>query len=379
MRNTFRTFHYLFIVLSLNAIIDYPSQAASKDIDPNMIEVSLVPDKATFMLGEPIYISFIVENESDQNLQVIVGGDYRNALGRPESFTLTITDQKGNKVPQPEIGMSMGGLFGPEKLPSKGQYTFRLFLPNWATFEKTGSYTITAQRTLNILTDDPNMNWPLQYETTDIQARATAEIEVVPLNNKQMGALIDQLAKEMLNAKDDPAAAAAKKLQNIQDERVIPHFIKVLKNHNYYYIKSISLRALSKFDNDDAFEALKYGLTVTGKDFIARATTMEVADSVAKNIKITAIHAISNSPHPEAINFLLSKRNDEMFEIRLTVVHALGRMRADRAVPILEEMQDDSNETIRNEVKRYLENFTSEETDDPNTSSVSDVIESNIE
>ena len=86
---------------------------------------------------------------------------------------------------------------------------------------------------------------------------------------------------------------------------------------------------------------------------------MEVANSLSKNIKHTAIHAISKSPHPKAIPFLLSKRNDEMDEIRLTVVHTLGRMSADKAVPILEEMKNDKSEIIRGEVKRYLELFSS--------------------
>jgi hypothetical protein len=377
--NIIKTFHFLLMVLFIIAIVTCASQAAiNKSIDSNMIEVSLVPEKATFMLGEPIYVSFIVRNKSDQNLQVIVGGDYRNGLGRPESFTVTTIDKKGNKVPQPDAGTSMGGLRGPQKLPSKGQYAFQLFLPNWATFEKTGRYTITAQRILNICYDNQNIDyWLVKGNTTDFEVKASAEIEVVSLNKEKMGELIDQLANEMLTAKDDPAAAAAKKLENIRDERVIPHFIKALKT-GIYNIKFVSLNALSKFENDDAFEALKYGLEVTGKDFIARSTTMEVADSLVKNIKHTAIHAISNSPNPKAIQFLLSKRNDEMDEIRLTVVHALGRMKADMAVPMLKEMQNDKNETIRSEVKRYLDKFASGK-NDPNKSPVSNVSKSSTE
>jgi len=86
---------------------------------------------------------------------------------------------------------------------------------------------------------------------------------------------------------------------------------------------------------------------------------MAVANSLAKNIIHTAIHSISRSPHPEAIPFLLSKRDDEMDEIRLTVVHALGRMSANRARPILEEMKNDKSATVRGEARRYLEEFSS--------------------
>jgi hypothetical protein len=36
----------------------------------------------------------------------------------------------------------------------------------------------------------------------------------------------------------------------------------------------------------------------------------------------------------------------------------LGKMNANKAVPILEEMKNDKNETIRNEVERYLQEFS---------------------
>jgi HEAT repeat protein len=48
-----------------------------------------------------------------------------------------------------------------------------------------------------------------------------------------------------------------------------------------------------------------------------------------------------------------------MDEIRLTVVHALGRMSANKAIPILEEMKNDKSKIVRGEVGRYLEEFSS--------------------
>jgi hypothetical protein len=114
------------------------------------LEVSLVIDKPKIMLGEPVYLSFIVQNESDQDLQVLVGGDYQNSLGRPETFNVTVTKDDGKRVPQPDAGISFGGLSGSQKLPAKGNYVFRLFLPHWAAFEEFGNYRIVAKRTLKL-------------------------------------------------------------------------------------------------------------------------------------------------------------------------------------------------------------------------------------
>src|SRR5215212_9890408 len=97
------------LLLSLLFLTSQTSRAAGKAdaVNTEQIEVRLVPDKPAIMLGEPIYISFIVQNNSDQDLQVLVGGDYRNALGRPESFTVTVAREDGKHVPQPSAGQSL--------------------------------------------------------------------------------------------------------------------------------------------------------------------------------------------------------------------------------------------------------------------------------
>ena len=348
------------IAIILIASATDSSQAVDdvNDIKANQIETCLLPEKTTIMLGEPIYLSFIVQNKSHQNLQVLVGGDYRNALGRPETFSVSTVGENGRNVPQQKLLFSGGGRIGPKQIPEKGQYTFRLFLPNWATFEGTGSYTITAKRILKLSNYVPKKLWSFDEKTTEIQVKASAKITVIPLNEAKMGELIGRLGKEILSERDEKASLAAKKLANIQDERVLPYFLKALKVGRYG-MKFCALNALAKFNNDHAFQGLKYGLEVSGKDFIRNSTTMAVANSLAKNIIHTAIHSIAKSPHPKAIPFLLSKRDDEMDEIRLTVVHALGRMSANKAIPILEEMKNDKSKIVRGEVGRYLEEFSS--------------------
>ena len=74
-------------VAVVNGQNSYPVTKQPLTVDEKLIEVNLVPDKSTVMLGEPVYLSFVVENNSDHDLQVIVDGDYRNALGRPETFS----------------------------------------------------------------------------------------------------------------------------------------------------------------------------------------------------------------------------------------------------------------------------------------------------
>ena len=133
--NSLRSISVIVFFLTTNVSLGADRISELKQTD---IEVTLVPDKSEIMLGEPIYLSFVVKNKSNYNLNVLVGGDYRNSLGRPESFSIKTIGEGGKNVLQPKIQFSLGGIVAPNKLPSKGSYTFRLFLPNWAEFEDMG-------------------------------------------------------------------------------------------------------------------------------------------------------------------------------------------------------------------------------------------------
>jgi hypothetical protein len=322
-------------------------------VDPGSIEVSLVPNKTSVMLGEPTHFSFVVKNKSERDLQIIVGGDYQNRLGRPDTFSVAVVGDDGLKVPQPDAGESMGGMVGPQKLPASGAYTFRLFLPHWATFEKTGSYTITVRNVLR-LNEVSKDDQDFMRGTSDVPSEASMQIQVVPLDPAKMGRLIDTLGRQMLSQvgrSDDREPTMA--LKAIQDERVIPHFLAALRT-NDYEMKFHALDALAAFNSDMALEGLKEGMKTTAKD-IANTTTTAVADQLADNIRHSAGVALSRSPHPGALPFLLEQRKDSYFGVRLDVVHALGKMKAKDAIPLLQEMTNDPNKMVSDEAKRYIE------------------------
>jgi HEAT repeats len=348
----------LLVVLLFEAVCVSYSTAQEKQINQQFeaanrrqIEVSLVPDKPRIMLGEPVYLSFIVQNELDEDLQVVVGGDYQNSLGRPDTFSIMVTKDDGKRVPQPDAGMSFGGLIGPQNLPARGNYVFRLFLPHWATFEEIGDYIIVAKRTLKLRKYSPS-RWYFHEATTDVPVEARATIEVLPTDRARMGEVIEDLGTTMLTARWDKNEAAANALSNIQDERVIPYFGAALET-NDYNLKFKALWALAKFNNDAAFQSIKDGLETKGED-IGNTINEKLANQSAENIRNAAAIALSKSPHPGAIPFLLSKRNDPSEGIRITVLHVLGKMKPQEAIPILQEMVRDTNERVRKEAERYL-------------------------
>lgn len=273
----------LLISMFHSGLLFSQDTAQTSSVNTKQIEVSLVPDKATIMLGESTYLSFVVKNKSGHDLQVVVGGDYQNGLGRPDSFTVTVVGKDRKQVPQPKTGENMGGIMNAQKISALGNYVFKLFLPHWATFEEPGHYTIRASRILKLkLSDRSDIEW--MENTTAMPVEATAEIEVVPLDKEKLGEIIDDLGKNMFASRNGFAARETMdRLKAIHDERVIPYFRLALKTDDYE-MKFVALEALSKYNSDAALEGLKEGMATTGTD-IGHTTNKEGANRLAAKIQ----------------------------------------------------------------------------------------------
>ena len=275
----------IFILLILAIFVAQTSRVNCETYTVNGFEFQtrLVPDKKTIMLGEPVYVSFIVDNHSEQDFDVIIGGDYRNRLGRKERFTVIVQGEDNRQVPQPDAGPGMGGMEGPRKVPAGGNHAFRLFLPNWATFQEVGNYTMVASRTLSLRKHTSEL-WNLIKGGTKVQTRASTKFRVVPLDEAKMGDIIDHLGSAMFSKYSYESEEAIDALDQIHDERVIPYFLKASET-NRYGLKFSALHALSKFDSESAFMALQRGLESEEEDI---------------NILLAAAWGLVRSPHPES-------------------------------------------------------------------------------
>jgi hypothetical protein len=313
--------------------------------------VTLAADRPEIMLGEPVHLSFTVQNHSTTDLQTVQGGDYRNQFGRPESYSVTVVDANGQRLPLVDAGPTMGGIMGPQKIPAKGTWVRRLFLPHWAKLTAVGDYTITCKTVLKLGKHTPG-KWDHREKTTDVAVEVTTHLKVVPLDKKRLGELIETLGKTMFG-NDAASTEATRSLANIEDERVIPPFNKAVDTDNYE-LKFAALDALAKFRNDEALRGLKKGMTTQAADLIAHCTTEEVARQSAANIRHAAAVALSNSTHPEAKGLLLSMWNDPYSGVRITVLHALGKMDTPESLALLTKMSQDSDKGVRDEALRYL-------------------------
>jgi hypothetical protein len=327
------------------------TQSAEYVVDGWKIGVAVVPDSPTIMLGEPAWLSFKVQNLSGENLQVVAGGDYRNALGRPNSFKVRVSDEQGRAVPQPKIDFEHGGMMWPAPLPAKSNYVFRLFVPDWARFERPGAYTFACERTLQLLKAQAGSSFLDKTANVDVSAQTL--LTVTASDPARLGNLIDDLGRKILSEQDQVATDARKALASIHDERVLPWLLKSLELKTYG-AKFYALTSLANYEAPAAVEGLKAALNLKGADLPTCCTTAQLAESSAKNLRVAAGHSLARNKNPDARKFLLEQRRASDDEVRLTVVHMLGREKSEESTSILEEMAADRSQLVRGEAERYL-------------------------
>lgn len=320
-------------------------EGAEYTVNGRKLEVSLVPDKAAFMVGEPIYLSFKICNRSAEVISVIQGGDTLNELGRPNSFKLEAISDQGVVIPMIHARPSGGNsTMGPRPIPMNDSYSFSLFLPHWLNFTEPGSYAITAKRRLDVNGWNPRSYFPRDIagdkgdksREKPEEVAASAKVTITPFDKAKMGRVIDEWAGVMLGKNEDAARRASKALAAINDERTIDYFRKAIDGA-YYGTKYNAVHALEKFNSDAALAALN-----------------KAALNPDNNIRLSAAYALSRSPHPKAMAALLARRQDPYRGVRNVVVHALGRMQSAESLEMLRTMTNDADDSVRREAERGL-------------------------
>lgn len=313
------------------------------------LEVSVALESESLMLGEPGYLRFVVRNPGPRDLRATVGGDYRNRLGRPESFSVKVTDENGFPVPQPDAGPGFGGLSYGVDLPVDGEHVFELFLPNWATFERPGTYTIAVSRDLTVVTGKGDV---FEAESRSVPVMAETTVEIVPLDEARMGRRIAELGKVVVDREHPQAERAGKLLAAIDDVRVIPFYAK-LAGMDHQSPRYAACEPLGRYDDSDALEALIQLARTSGADVRKGATTLALAESAAANVRHAAAVALARSPHPKARTELWKLQYDAYYGVRMTVLHAAAKDESPEAAAVILQLVNDGNDLVRNEARRY--------------------------
>ena len=311
------------LILTISAAAQ-PSTQILTTAEGSKIEIILKPLKETIMLGETTYINFEVTNFSERNICMTVGGDYRNNVGRPDSYKVSVVRDDGKAVPQPEVKISLGGLIGCAPLKPLETYITRLFLPHWATFSEPGTYKIAVRKNLSLHTEGASSKtfYPAEVGTT---------INVIPTDQAKLGEVIDALGKTI-----DGSSVSI--LGFIDDPRTIKHLAPILEKYDDPFFVRPAARAISKYDTEEAWKALE-----------------KAASNPDDEVRYAVADALDSSKYSKALKLLLTMKNDSYWLVRLRVVQGFGKIKTEESTALLREMLKDENKDVREQARMFLD------------------------
>jgi HEAT repeat protein len=221
----------------------------------------------------------------------------------------------------------------------------------WVLTKKDGPCTLSGTMEIPAQpAEHPTLVWRGQLEFPPV----ALPLENPPLDPATAEETIRRLGSTMIDARNPGKHRAQAELSFIDDPRVIPWYLELLKFTNYE-AKQTALDRLSQFNSDEALAGIMQALSTKASD-ITNCTTHELAQSSAEATRHTAAVSLARSRHPGAKAILLSLADDRSMPIRMTVLHELGRMKDEVSLELIRKMnQDDPDERIRTEAKRYLD------------------------
>lgn len=288
-----------------------------------------MPDEPTIVVGEPVYLTVRLTTGCAQTLAVLDGGDYRNRLGRAQTFEIRVADEAGKDLALIDAGPDFGGLMGPRPLAVGKPFEKRLLLAHWASFETPGRYRIRLKKDFRI----GQAMTPDEADKQIVPLAITTTIDVQRATPDAIGAVIARLATGLASNADHAPEEALAALSTMQDARVVPHFVRLV-NGPRTSLRPGGIMGLARYATDEALAGIVTGLGVDG-------------------MRLTAAQTLGSSVHPKAWDALWPLRTDPDANVRLTVLHALAKQDGVDVPTKLVAFKKDAAPIVAGEAARY--------------------------
>ncbi len=299
------------------------------------ISSGFIPDTSSIVVGEPLFLTFVISNHTDKLFQFGFFAD--------SNFEIVATNSTGKPAKNPNPGRAYSGGGTRVSVSRVQPYYERVFLNKWCGFDEPDDYTVTCRYTFH-------NNFFGLTDFFDSPIVTVFKLKVLPTNPKRITEIIESWGRVVET--NGPLHEAAQALANIQDPRTIPHLaVLVMKGSDINYI---AVHALARFTNnlaaaDALTEALKNGnehmvyvpqvASTALRNFHqsdrAARTLLPELTSLDTNVRIQNARAISWTGSELAFAPLCSLLQDESNSVRYAAAEALGRLADPRSFAVL--------------------------------------------
>lgn len=242
----------LFVAVALTvSIADGAAFLDGYSTNDVSIAAGFIPDSARIIVGEPLFLTFVVSNRTEKPFEF--------CRVNTEIFDLTATNAAGFRTKQAFLHMADGNghdskvTVAPEK-----PFTSRLLLNGWCKFEEPGDYTVTCRCKFGRCFTETN-----SFSSLDQPIVTVFKLTVLPVDTKRVAEIINGW-REVVET-NGPLDEAAQALAEFNDPRIIPPLAALVERNANNYI-AVAVNALARFTNAAAMDALAVVLKF-GEDY----------------------------------------------------------------------------------------------------------------
>ncbi|MGC3960845.1 MAG: HEAT repeat domain-containing protein [Verrucomicrobiota bacterium] len=349
IRHTMKQYLYGLLVLGVSVCLTYGDPLVNRYTDRTngfSITSGFIPDTSSIIVGEPLFLTFVVSNHTDKLFQFRFFAD--------SNFEIVATNSIGKPVKNLNLGGGYSGGGTHVSVSSIQPYYERVFLNKWCGFDQPDDYTITCRYTFR----DHSSGWGF-FGPKIITA---FKLTVLPTDPKRITEIIESWGRVVET--NGPLHEAALAMAAINDPRTIPYLaLLVMKGSDINYI---AVHALARFTNnlaaaDALTDALKNGdehMTYVPQVASTALRGFHQSDRAASkllsgltntdsDIRIQTAQAISWTGSELAFEPLNSLLQDKSNSVRYAAAHAIGRLGSKRSYVTLTNLLTDPDHRLR--------------------------------
>ncbi len=274
------------------------------------LRAGFVPYKAQLVLGEPLQLTFRVENLGPGHFAFVFGGDWQ-PTGRHDRFKITVMGADGNVLPDPRATQfELGGMARQVRLTPGQSFSNIINLLDFRTIEKPGEYSVKCSFAFD-------SRWTAKKDQTNPVVSASFQLSILERTPERVLQVLDELVAKVQASRGKELAEILGLVARFGGEDAVPP-LGQFATHGTTEQRVASLGALSLIPADESLEILLKG--------------MNDPDTA---IRIAAVGALGVIQMPRAVDALIMALPGQQSPVAKALLRALGTCKSERALPVL--------------------------------------------
>ena len=341
-----RLIHFFLLLITSTVVVDSavgqqsatsPIPAEQKlylkdyDAQTNKIRAGFIPYKAQLVWGEPLQVTFTVENLGTNNFKFEFSGDYRGT-GRHERFKINISDADGNALPDPIAHpMSRGGLVQLVNLKTGQFFSNVVDLTTFRVIAKPGIYTVNC----NFAFDE---GWGKKDQPNPV-VNSAFTLTILERTPERVAKVLDELVAKAQATHGQSLGETHSLIASFGKDDAVPRLAQLAESGSVE-LRAGAIGALSMIPTDASLDIVLPSL----KDF-------------DPTIRAAAAGSLGAMQKPRGVDALLDALPKEKSPVAEAIVLALGISKSDRAFPVITNTLDTGEIDLQRAAINALVNF----------------------